>query len=391
MSYDFDILVDRRNIGSMKNHLDSPALRNHGLIAFAGAEMDFKTAPVIIEALARFAERGIFGYTLPDKPYLDKVCWWMQAVRGIKVEETEIVPTLGTIFALGTAIRAFTQPGDGMILMHPVYYRFDVRAAANGRCVASVPLVAREGRYSLDFAALEEAMANPRNTLLVLCNPHNPLGKVFSRGDLERIASLAKDHHVLVFSDEIFAEICHDGHEAVPYASVDPENSVLCTSLGKVFNLTGVNHANVIIKNPELRERFLAQRHRDHFGSIDPFFYTALMAGYSPEGLNWVNAMKEYVWENYLFIKSYIEQHMPQVGLTPLEGGFIIWMDMHGLKLTAKSLQSFLNEEALLIADDGTEYGPQGEGFIRMNIAAPRNVIQRMMESLHAAYAAHVF
>ena len=386
MDYNFETLVDREGIGSMKGILNTPALREHGLIAFAGAEMDFKTAPVITEALQRFASRGIYGYTLPDQAYLDAVRWWLKAARGLRAEEGEIIPTLGTMFALGTAIRAFTEPGDGVILMHPVYYRFDVRTAANGRRVVSVPLRERGGVYGVDFAALEAAMAGPRNPLLVLCNPHNPLGKVFPPEDLKRIASLAQAHGVTVFSDEIFGEISFGGHEVVPYVEVGPDHGILCTSLGKVFNLTGVNHANVVIKNPALRERFLAQRHQDHFGSIDPFFHTALLAGYSPEGLAWVNAMKAYVWENYQFIRRFFSDHMPRIGLTPLEGGFIVWIDFRLLGLDAEGLRAFLEEEARLFVDQGGDYGPQGEGFCRMNIASPRKCIERSLSSLRAAY-----
>lgn len=223
---------------------------------------------------------------------------------------------------------------------------------------------------------------------MVLCNPHNPLGKVFPREDLRRIASLAEAHGVTVFSDEIFGEISFDGHEVVPYLRVGPDHGILCTSLGKVFNLTGVNHANVVIRSPALRERFLAQRHQDHFGSIDPFFYTALLAGYSPEGLAWVNAMKAYVWGNYQWIRGFLLDHMPRIGLCPLEGGFIVWIDFRNLGLGAKGLRAFLENKALMFLDQGGDYGPQGEGFCRMNIASPRSCIERSLESLRAAYAA---
>jgi cystathionine beta-lyase len=391
MAYDFDTLVDRRCSGSMKEQLNTPALRDRGLIAFSGAEMDFKTAPVIVEALQRFAERGIYGYTLPDKPYLQAVRWWMKAARGLDVEECEIVPALGTMFALGTAIRAFTEPGDGILLMHPVYYRFDVRASANARRVVSVPLIERRGAYEIDFQALESAAADPRNKLLVVCNPHNPLGKVFSRDDLTRIAALAKAHGLLVFSDEIFGELGYSGHEVTPYLNVDPENGILCTSLGKAFNFTGVNHANMLIKNPALRERFLAQRHRDHFGSIDPFFYQAVLAGYSSEGLGWVNAMKAYVRENYLLIQSAFAERMPYLKLSPLEGGFVAWIDFRALGLAPEPLQAFLEDEAHLYLDPGAEYGPEGEGFCRMNIASPRRYIERAMECLASACKARNF
>lgn len=383
--FDFNTLANRSNIGNLKYSLLPESLRTRGLIGFAGAEMDFQTAPVIVQALTRFARRGLFGYTLPDEPYLQAIVWWMNHARNLKITPDEIVPTLGTMFSLGTAVRAFTEPGDGVIIQHPGYYRYEARLQSNGRRVISAPLIETNGVYSIDFSQLEQLAAKPENRMFVLCNPHNPTGKVFNPGELEELSRLARQHDLTVFSDEIFGEITYAHHTAVPFVDICPEKTVLCTSLGKVFNLTGVNHANVIIRDRQMRERFTAQRFADHFGSIDPFFYTALRAGYSPEGFAWVTEMRDYVWENYRTVQKFFSERLPTLRVSPLEGSFIIWINMNPLGLTEEELKEFLKKEALLIADEGWEYGPGGSGFIRMNIATPRERLSGALDNLEAA------
>ncbi|MBN1777526.1 MAG: aminotransferase class I/II-fold pyridoxal phosphate-dependent enzyme [Clostridiales bacterium] len=384
MDFDFDTLVNR-NKGNMKECITPAAFARDGRIVFAGAEMDFKTAPVIIDALKKFAAEGIYGFTLPNKPYTDAIRWWLDRARGFAVSAEEIVPTLGTIFSVGTAIRAFTNPGDGVIVQHPVYYRYDVRIRENGRQVASAPFAEANGVYSLDAQALEAQMKKPENKLMILCNPHNPTGKVYTRDELETIRTLAETYNVLVFSDEIFAEVVFDGHSVPPFADLAPRSAITCTSLGKVFNFTGVNHANVIIRNAALRKAFVKQRNIDHFGSIDPFFYSAVLAGYSPEGLRWVEEMRDYVWENYVAMQAFFRRRLPFIRISPLEGGFVVWIDFRALRLDDEDLTGLLEQEARMILDPGSDYGPQGRGFRRMNIASPRQSIRTCMDSLKQA------
>jgi cystathionine beta-lyase len=361
-------------------------LEEKGLIAFAGAEMDFKTAPVIVEAVTEFASRGIYGFTLPDKQFIKAIQWWMKNVRELDVDREEIIPTLGTIFSVGTTVKAFTNEGDGVILMPPIYYRYKPRIVTNGRIPVYAPLKEKNGVYSIDFKLLELKMAEPQNKLLVLCNPHNPTGKVFEKDELQKIKTLAHKYNVLVFSDEIFGALGFDGRQAIPYVKIDPENGITCTSLGKVFNLTGINHANLIIKNKKIREAFKSQKTVDHFGSIDPFFYSALIAGYSKKGLSWVREMKNYVWQNYVYIKQFLKNNLPDICISPLEGGFTVWLDFRKMKLDEKELKSFLEDEALMIIDHGEEYGEEGIGFGRMNIASPRLFIEKGLNNLKNAY-----
>lgn len=385
MTFDFETSADKTGIGNMKETFSYQAGSEKSPIVLAGAEMDYKTAPVIRSALSQFAERGLYGYTLSDTQYRDKIVFWMKTVRGLSCEPDEIVPTLGTIFGLCTAIRAFTEPDDGVIIQHPSYYRYDVAVRKTGRRVVSNPLIEENCTYRLDFSDLEEKMRDRRNKLMILCNPHNPTGKVFPESDLEKLASLAQKYGTIIFSDEIFAEVTYDGHVVVPYIKVDPDNGITSTSLGKVFNMTGVNHANMIIRNSDLRDRYLKQRNHDHFGSIDPFFYAALTAGYSKEGWDWIQQMKEHVWENYQYIKETLDLHLPGIKISPLEGTYVVWMDFRELRLSDKEIQDFLVHKANILGDPGDEYGPGGEGFCRFNIATPRKTIAAFMENLQAA------
>lgn len=380
--FDFDIPVDRSGIGNMKESFAAESPLGDRAVVLSGAEMDFATAPVIRNALSDFAKRGIYGFTIPDLRYQQTIQAWMKEVRNLKVEIDEIVPTLGTIFAMNTAIRAFTSEDDGVIVQHPSYYRYDAGIQSNMRRVVSNPMLEKNGSYSIDFDSLEQCMADKRNKLLILCNPHNPTGKVFTKEALKQIRDLARKYGVIVFSDEIFAEITFSNHSAVSYASIDPDNSIISTSLGKVFNFTGVNHANLIIKNAALREIYIKQRAKDHFGSIDPFFYQAVIAGYSAEGFAWVEALKKYIWENYCELKEGLTAVQPKVRLCPLEGGFVAWLDLRPLGYSDAELKEFLEMKAGIIGDMGEEYGAGGEGFLRINIATPRNSIITFVKKL---------
>lgn len=390
MRYDFDTLVERSGFGNMKGLETPEVLTRQGQISFRGAEMDFRTAPSVIAAIREAAERGLYGFTLQDEQYNSSVRWWMGHVRNWDVAPGAIVPTLGTIFALGTAIRAFTNAGDGVIVQEPTYHRYEMIIRSTGRVTVNNPLVETNGYYSMDFADLERRMSDPRNKLLALCNPHNPVGKVWDIRDLTRLAELANRYNVIVFSDEIFAEVTFDGHEVIPYCAVPggEHHGIVCTSLGKAFNLTGVNHANALIPDTALRERFAQQRKADHFGSIDPFFYAALRAAYSPDGLDWLTQMKAYVYDNYALIREYLNTHLPMLTVSPLEGCFTIWIDFRVLGLDDGSLEQFLEREALFYLDPGTQYGAAGSGFCRMNIASPRSCIRKGLDGLLEAWRA---
>ncbi|HDP78918.1 MAG TPA: aminotransferase class I/II-fold pyridoxal phosphate-dependent enzyme [Mesotoga infera] len=389
MDYDFDTLVNRENQGNMKCILTPDVVRKMNMISYAGAEMDFKTAPAIIDALVKRARNGLLGFTLADEKYLSSVQWWMKNMRDWEIERDWIVPTYGTIHSVATAIRAFTKEGDGVIVQPPVYNRYEQAVRRINREIVSNPLIYKDGKYSMDFDDLERCMKVGKNRLFVLCNPHNPIAKVWSLSDLERLSSLAQRYNVLVFSDEIFGEITFNGNAAIPYSTVAgrESKSIVATSLGKVFNLTGVNNANIIIPDPYTRRKFRIQRDADHYGSIDPLVHAAVCAGYGPDGADWVKEMRKYVWENVSIIKDFFYRNMPAVTMTEVEGSFVIWIDWRRLKLDDDELYSFLLNEAYLDLDRGVNYGKGGKGFTRMNIAAPRGKIEESLGFLFDAAA----
>ncbi|MBR5520651.1 MAG: aminotransferase class I/II-fold pyridoxal phosphate-dependent enzyme [Oscillospiraceae bacterium] len=383
MKYDFDTWASHENNGNMKGAWAREMPK--GVLMLSGAEMDYGLPAFIGNALADFAKNGLFGFTLPDKEYKKSVCSWMKLTRNREVNPDHIVATLGTTFGLSTAIRAFTEKGDGVIIQHPSYGRFDRAMVRNGRKVVSNPLIEKDGVYSLDFADLEEKMAAPENKMLILVNPHNPTGRVFTKRELENISVLANKYNVVVFSDEIFAETTQ-GDAVVMYSQIDPVMGISCTSLGKTFNLTGVNHANLIIPSDTLREKYSLQKDIDHFGSIDPFFYTLLRAAYTEEGRQWVKQMNEHTLENYNLLKNAIETEMPLLGVSPLDATFVAWIDCRKLALSDHEIEKFFVDNALIRADWGEEYGPGGSGFVRMNIGTTKDVMRTAVNNLVKAY-----
>ncbi len=382
--FDFETLVDRSMQGSLRDSITDPRLLAAGLPSFSAAEMDFPTAPCILEALHKRIDTGIFGFTLCDKPYQDAVVRWMKMMRSWEIQPDWIVPALGTIFSLSIAIRAFTAPGARVLIQRPVYDRYDQALHRNGRIPLSSSLILRDdGHYEMDFDDLERKMALPDVTLMVLCNPQNPTGTVWKREELERLAALAKKYDVVVFSDEIYAEFCFLDQPVVPFAAIPEakEHAISCTGLGKAFNFTGVNHANNLIPGDALREAFITQRNRDHFGSIDPIAYTSVLAAYNSDG-EWNRAVNRLVLKNGDVIRTFFARYLPAVHVAPQEGTFTIWIDWRGLGLCDDQLFSLLEDRALIQTNHGIEYGEEGRGFCRMNIATPTVEIEKALQRL---------
>ncbi|MGI6343504.1 MAG: MalY/PatB family protein [Bacillota bacterium] len=383
---DFETEVDRTNRGNLKDYLTADKIKERGLPSFIGAEFDFRTAPVIREAVKEAAENGLFGFTICTPLYRERVRWWFKEVRDYEIEDDWIVPAYGTIFSFSTAIRAFTQEGDAVVVFYPGYSRYAQAISRNQRRVVRCPLRPVNGQYEIDLKKLEECIRSSGAKLLALCNPNNPTGTVFPADCLESIAELSRRFGVIVFSDEIFAEVTFEGHRVVPFGKIAGTDGLglTCTSLGKAFSFTGVNHANVVIENQRLREAFVRQKYRDHYGSIDPMLHAALLAAYTPEGAAWVRAMTEYVWQNYLFIADYLERYVPEIRVTRPQGTYVLWLDLAGLGLKGDELKEFLLNEALLDVEYADDYGTTGAN-VRMNISTPRRNIRAAFENLRQA------
>lgn len=384
MEFDFETLV-KRGPASLKQSLMPEEVAAAGMISFDGAEPDFRTAPVIGEAMIRFAENGFYGFTLCDDAYCGSVVWWMKNSRGTRIDPEWVVPTLGTIHSVATAIQLCTEEGGGIIITPPIYNRYSQAAHRLNRKVAECPLICGGDGYRMDFEAIERAMRRPENRLFILCNPHNPIGKIWKRDDLSRLAELADRYDVTVFSDEIFADNCYGGLRCPCYLEIPEARSrgIAAVSLGKAFGFTGVNHANILIADEELRERFIDRRTRNHYGSLDPMVYECLRAAYSTEGLAWVEASNRYVEENIRLVRSFFERELPGVTVYGGEGAYILWMDWRRYFDSEKELMEFLYREAFFCVGPGSEYG--AEGFTRMCVASPRPCMEDALEKLKGA------
>lgn len=386
----FDHRVDRSGaLTWLKDAFTPQAVKEAGLLGFAGAEFEFPTCPAIGNGIRAVLDKGILGFTLPNDAYRNAVCWWMENVRGNAIDPEWILPTHGTIFSLATTIRLMTEPGDAIMILTPGYHRYEQAATRLGRSTVKIPLADENGRYDLNWDALEAAMAQPRNKILVLTNPNNPTGTVLTRQELERIADLARKYRVTVFSDEIFADVAF-GEPVLPYilATREDDLAITCTALGKTFSLTGINHANVFIRNPELREKFQTQRNADHYGSLDPLHQAALISAYSPEGREWLEEMKAYVWRNFEIFRDFIRENFPGAVVTEPEGSFVVWVDYGGCGMEPEELVELLCEEGLFVGDEGEEFYGRPTCF-RYCLAVPRKDLETSLAYLKAVLEKH--
>jgi cysteine-S-conjugate beta-lyase len=382
--FDFDTPVSRAGLGTLKEAVTSADMKAAGIVTLFGAEFEFKTAPSVIRAVMDMAENGLFAYTLQDDAFNSLVAGWMKTRRGWDVKNEWIVPTYGTMSALGTCIRTVTSPGNGVIVLLPGYFMYWSEITNNGRVRVGVPLYFDGGRYTVDFELLESALMDTNNTLLVLCSPHNPIGRVWCRDELERIAALAARYDVTVFSDEIFADVIYPGQSMLAFPQAGGgARCMVATSLGKAFSFTGIGQANLIIPDKELREAFLCQRRIGHYGSLDPVMRAAYFGAYSDDGVRWLDAMTAYCYANYLFADEYFRTRLPWFRIIRPEGTYVLWVDGRELGLSEPVLRELFTR-ARFGTDPGTDYGGEA-GFFRINISVPRSSLQKALISLEEA------
>lgn len=384
----FDCRVEREGMGSLKESATPEQIKKAGLISYWGAEFEFPTCPAFSRGVMECARRGLYAFTLQSEAYNERVGWWMEHVRGWKIEGDFIVPTHGTIFALATALRLFVRENERMIVILPGYNRYEQAARRLKRETVFSYMKEEKERYVLDFEDLERKMADPRNRLLAFCNPNNPTGTIYGEEDLKRIAALSKKYEIPVFCDEIFGEVVLEGSGPVPYGKAAGKDSLsmTCTSLGKCMSLTGVNHANVLIPNPKLRAAYIEQKYADHYGSIDPMLYAGLMKAYTQEGKAFVKELCQVIKRNAEILKQGLREALPGAAFSIPQGTYVAWVDYRGLGLEEKELSAFLNEEALFFGDPGSEYGASDE-FYRYNLAVPPRELMNSMERLKEAAA----
>ena len=377
MKYNFDELIPRT--GTLSYKWDSAPRAD--ILPLWVADMDFRTAPSIIDALQRRVAHGIFGYTHVPAEYYEAVINWFRRRHGWTIERNWMIYTSGVVPAISAVIKALTSPGDQVIVQTPVYNCFFSSIRNNGCEIVSSQLKAVGDSYQMDFDDLEAKVADPRAKILLLCNPHNPVGRVWTPEELTRVGEICLRNNVTVLSDEIHGELTMPGYAYTPFASLSEafqQHSVTCVSPSKAFNIAGLQIANIIAWDETVRAKIDRAININEVCDVNPFGVLATIAAYN-EGEEWLSQLREYIKGNYDYMRDYCEMHLSHFPIAKLEGTYLVWMDCRTLGKSSEALEQELLDRARLWLNAGTMYGEAGEGFMRWNIACPR---QRLTEGL---------
>ena len=369
MKYDFDEIVPRRGTNSYK--WDSDA--DPDVLPMWVADMDFCTAPAITDALAARVAHGIFGYTRVPDSYYEAVARWFATRHGWTIDVSSIIYTSGVVPAISAIIKALTSPGDKVLVQTPVYNCFFSSIRNNACIIDESPLIYSDLTYTMDFDDLERRASDPQAKLLLLCNPHNPAGRVWTRDELIKVRDICRRCNVRVISDEIHCELAMPGFTYTPYATVDPE-AIVCVSPSKAFNLAGLQIANIVCPDADTRRLIDRAINDNEVCDVNPFGVIATEAAYN-HGAEWLRQLIEYIHGNYSFMQDFCRDALPSLPLTRLEGTYLVWMDCRALPFTSDELERRLLTDAKLWLNSGTIYGAAGQGFMRWNIACPRSVL----------------
>lgn len=377
-SYDFDTKVNRRGSASLKWDV-----LEHELPMWV-ADMDFQTAPEIREAVSKRAEHGIFGYMiLPDAWYEAYQNWWQQ-YHGFRIEKEWLIFCTGVVPAISSAVRKLTTPGENVLIQTPVYNIFFNSIINNGRNVVESPLDYDNQKYSIDFGRLEKDLSDPQTSLMILCNPHNPVGKIWDRDTLAKIGELCARYHVTVLSDEIHCDLTAPELDYVPFASVSEtcrDISITAIAPTKAFNLAGLQTAAIVVPDKTLRHKMWRALNTDEVAEPNAFAVDAAVAAFT-KGRPWLEELRRYVQENKSFVQRFIQRELPQLSIVSMDATYLLWIDCSKLPGTSSEFARFLRETTGLYVSAGKEYGGNGNRFVRMNVACPREYVRDGMERL---------
>ena len=385
---DLDTIIERKNTDCLK--FDAATRRGYpeDILPLWVADMDFPAAPPILEALQKRITHGVFGYSEPDPdrffPVLER---WFRERHNWQIQKDWLLQTPGVVFALAMAVKAFTEPGDAVLIQQPVYYPFSEVILDNGRHRVSSDLLLKGGRYEIDFADFERKIVENKVKLFLLCSPHNPVGRVWTRDELEMVAAICRKHNVIVIADEIHEDFVWTERPHIPYASLGgaiAEKAVICTAPSKTFNLAGLQVSNIFIPDYGLRRRFKHEINAAGYSQLNTLGLIACEAAYG-EGFSWLQEVKQYLRENIDFTRVFLQQHIPWIRLVEPEGTYLLWLDCRGLGLSSFELDEFIIKKAGLWLDSGAIFGAAGKGFQRINVACPRSVLQEALERIQRA------
>ncbi|MCL2254274.1 MAG: pyridoxal phosphate-dependent aminotransferase [Lachnospiraceae bacterium] len=374
MKYDFDKVINRIGTGSIKFDFVNERGKPCDILPMWVADMDFPAPAKVLEDMKQAVAHGIFGYTEPMADYFDAVSGWFQTRFGYTVERNEIVLTPGIVYALAQMVLAYTKAGDSVMIQTPVYYPFYDIIRDNDRQVVKNPLIYQEGNYTIDFDDFENKIKSENVKLFILCNPHNPVGRVFTKAELMRISEISKRYGVIIAADEIHCDFVYPEYEHVTFGKIN-EDSIICTAPSKTFNLAGLQVSNIFIKNENLRQKLKRQINKSGYSQLNTLGLVACRSAYK-NGAEWLDQLKEYLYGNISFTKAFLNERLPKVKLIPPQGTYLLWLDFSEYNLPQKQLDRLIVHKAKLWLDSGVMFGEDGHGFQRINIACPRKTLE---------------
>lgn len=387
MSFDFNTITDRHNTNSIKTDLAVVRGKPADVLSLWVADMDFPTSPAILEALHKKIDHGIFGYSCLDESFHSALANWMKNEHNFTYDRRELVTTPGVVFALATAIKAFTKEGESVLIQTPVYYPFKNMIEANNRKTVTSPLFEKDGKWQIDFEDYEKKIVENDVKLFILCSPHNPVSRVWKRDELSRMAEICLRHNVIVFADEIHNDFVYQPNVHTVFSTLSAEvaeNSVVSMSPSKTFNLAGLQFSTNFIKNPALRAKFKAERNKTGYDEPSLMGLVAARAAYEG-GKPWLEELKKHLLSNIDFLRGYLAEKLPNVRLIEPEGTFLMWLDFSALGYSDSELDDIIVNKAKVWLDRGTMFGPEGEQYQRINIATPEPLLREAIDRIAGA------
>lgn len=373
--YDFNQVVQRKNTNSYKWDIVTD-----DILPLWVADMDFEVAPEIKQAIIERANHGIFGYTLVPDSYYDSIIQWFKSRHNWSIDRNSIIYTSGVVPAISATIKALAMPGENVLVQTPVYNCFFSSIRNQGCCVVENELIREGDTYKINFEDFEKKCADEKTTIFLLCNPHNPTGRVWTKDELEQMNSICLKHGVKIISDEIHCELVMPGYSYTPFASISEEcknNSIILNSPSKAFNIAGLQIANIICENTVWRRRINRAINIFEICDVNPFGIVALQAAYNKGG-EWIDELNQYIYENYLYLKQFILEELPQVEVIKLEGTYLAWIDIMCFELSSDEAYNELLNDGKVLVNSGTLYGKKsGEGYLRINLACPRETLKK--------------
>ncbi len=388
MQYNFDKLINRNNTWSIKHDFKKEYNKPDDVLPLWVADMDFQSPEGVRKALENAVSHGVFGYTKADEKYYRAVCNWYSSRFHWTPEYEWLVCTPGVVFALSMALRTFTKEGDGVVIQPPVYHPFERAILRNNRKLAANPLVLRDGHYKMDLEQLEKTIVENNASLMILCNPHNPVGRVWTREELESLSRICLKYNVFVISDEIHGDFVWPGHVQTPYASLSEDaasHCMICTAPSKTFNLAGLQTSNIFIPNPVMRRRFASALLDVGQENINRMGLIACEAAYR-DGAEWLEQLISYLHGNLELLRDFTQTRMPEIKLIEPEGTYLAWLDCRSMNMSDDELEHFFSQKAHVWLDPGVHSGSFGSGFMRFNLGSPRSVIKEALSRIGDAW-----